>query len=395
MSSNQTSVDESNEEIVDRSDLASEQAVSETKRSVGSKATTRGKAGGVAPYIGGPGLLSHWRSSRQLARRGYIALSPGRPKLRHRILPRSVIGISAMLLSAGIGAAFSGAAFYAYYDDRLAQNEAQVATFVDGFEAQFTDASGAIDEMRVESVEQIRRELGPLSGYVEDANGIVTLPATAGPSVWSLSTFSPAGEPAVGAAFAVVGYNGGTALVTSYELIKAATVSPGPAITLTKGDQTLTAEVYSWDAEHDLALVVVDADIPKLKLATGPARDNAIGGRLFAMSGVGGQGATASPGFLIDQSTAGIQHTIPTGTLFQGGPLVNSSGVVIGIASLSYNPLGINGGAVSVAADVNILCAQLLRCADEANDVTVDLGGEEPAAGDQADQPVDPDGEGE
>lgn len=333
----------------------------------------RSQIGGVAPMIGQPSRWVRWRTSRNLARRGYIALSPGRPKLRHRILPRTVIGISTMLLSAGIGAAFSGAAFYAYYDDRLAQNEAQVATFVDGFETQFNDAAGAIDGMRVESVEQIRRELGPLAGYVEDSNGVVTLPATIGQSVWTVSTSDTSGNAVAGSAFAVVGHNGGTALVTSYELIKAATVSPGPGVFLEKGDQRLEAQVWAWDAENDLALLIVDADIPKLTLATSAVRDNATGGRLFAMSGVGGQGAMASPGFLIDQSVAGIQHTAPIGTLFQGGPLVDSGGVVLGITSLHYNPLGVTGGAVSVAPDVTAICARLLRCADEANGVTIEV----------------------
>ncbi len=331
------------------------------------------KVGGVAPFVGQPNLLTRWRTSRQLAARGFVALSPGRPKIRHRILPRSVIGISMMLLSAGIGSAFSGAAFYAYYDDRLAQNEAQVATFVDGFETQFTDAAGAIDGMRVESVEQIRRELGPLAGYVEDSNGIVTLPAVAGPSVWTVTTQGADGAQVVGSAFAVVGHNGGTALVTSYELIRAATVSPGPTVTLSKGDQTLTAQIWGWDKENDLALILVDVDLPKLELATGTARNNAVGGRLFALSGVGGQGATAAPGFLIDQSAEGIQHTIPIGTLFQGGPLVDSSGVVLGVASLNYSPLGVDGGSISMAADVNVLCERLLNCADEANDITIEL----------------------
>lgn len=335
------------------------------------------RVGGVAPLIGEPSKWVRWRTSRNLAKRGYVALSPGRPKFRHRILPRTVIGISTMLLCAGIGAAFAGAAFYAYYDDRLAQNEAQVATFVDGFETQFNDAAGAIDGMRVESVEQIRRELGPLAGYVEDSNGVVSLPLTAGGSVWAVTTSDTNGSAIAGSAFAVVGHNGGTAMVTSYTLIKAATVSPGPAVTLVKGDQRLIAQVWAWDVENDLALLIVDADIPKLTLATASVRDNATGGRLFAMSGLGGQGATASPGFLIDQSASGLQHTVPVGVVFQGGPLVDSGGVVLGITSLHYDPLGVKGGAVSAAPDVRAICARLLRCADEANGVTIEVPSEE------------------
>ena len=212
------------------------------------------------------------------------------------------------------------------------------------------------------------------------------MPTTVGPSVWTINTLDSNGAPTVGSAFAVVGYNGGTAMVTNYSLIKAATVSPGPAISVEKGDQRLTAQVWAWDAEHDLALLIVDADIPKLALASSAVRGAATGGRLFAVSSVGGQGATASPGFLIDQSAAGIQHTIPVGSLFRGGPLVDSSGAVLGIASLTYDPLGAGvGGAVSTAADVNALCVRLLRCADEANDVTVEVPSEESVDGEAGD----------
>ena len=47
-------------------------------------------------------------------------------------------------MAAGIGAAFSGAAFYAYYDNRLAENERTVGRFVEGFDQQFSDAAGAL-----------------------------------------------------------------------------------------------------------------------------------------------------------------------------------------------------------------------------------------------------------
>ena len=146
----------------------------------------RTKIGGVAPYIAPKNRLGRWARMRDLGRRGYVPLSPGRRKLRHRILPRTVIGISTMLLMLGIGAAFSGAAFYAYYDNRLAENEQAVSRFVEGFDQQFTDATGAIDDLRVDSISEIRNELRPLGDYVADADGVINLPQSAGPSVWLL-----------------------------------------------------------------------------------------------------------------------------------------------------------------------------------------------------------------
>lgn len=348
-----------------------------TAAPTGGRRSGRGRArkGGVAPWVPPEGRLGRRLRAREWSRRGFVPVSPGRRKLRHRILPRTVIGIAFMLMSAGIGAAFAGAAFYAYYDDRLAENERTVARFVDGFDQQFSDAAGALDDMRVEAVGTIRDELEPLGDYVADANGVVGLPATAGPSVWLVESRDENGAVVVGSGFAIVGHRGGTALVTSHQLIRAATVTPGPDIDLVKGDRRIPAELWSWDEERDLALLVVDEALPTLSLAGDQAQVAAVGRRVFALSGFGGQGASAAPGILIDHSTLGLQHTVPIGTLFEGGPLLDGEGRVIGISSLRYGPLGIHPGAVSQAPDVAGLCAELLRCSEVDETVTPEVVG--------------------
>jgi len=82
------------------------------------------------------------------------------------------------------------------------------------------------------------------------------------------------------------------------------------------------------------------------------------------MSGTGGQGATASPGTVLDRSEVGFQHTAAIGDLFNGGPLVASNGKLVGVVSTTYAPLGFRGGDVRFAPDLTGLCARLLNCAD-------------------------------
>jgi len=322
-----------------------------------------------------------------------VPVTPGRVKMRHRILPRSVIGISTMLLFFGLGVGFSGAAFYAYYDQRLAQNEETVSRFVNGFDKQFTDAVGAVDELRVQAVDDIRAEMVPIEGIVADANGVSTLPASVGPSVWQLETKDEAGNLLTGAAFAVLPHDGGTAFVTSYSLIAASTTEPAPAIELVKRTQRIPAQLWAWDPDRDLALVVVKEVIPPLSLASDVDQVTAVGGRVFAMSGVGGQGSTASPGTLLDHSQSGLQHTAAVGTLFQGGPLVTGDGRVIGMASLGYRPNGIDPGDVRQAPDVATLCARILHCAKAAEVMTVDLNSDVPVAGTPTNPGTEPAGD--
>lgn len=324
------------------------------------------RIGGVAPVVRPPTYLSRLRHGRLLERKGFVPLSPGRIKRRHRILPRTAIGISFMLLSMGVGAAFTGAGFYAYYDNRLAANEAEIARFVEGFDAQFVDASESLNQLRGDSLDQIRRELQPLGEYVSEQNGVVNLPAQVGASVYQLRTTDQNGRVIAGSAAAVADHRGGTALVTSYSLVKAGTISPGPGIELLKGDEVIPATLWSWDAERDLALVVTDVALPRLTFATTTDQVALVGARVFVMSGTGGQGSTASPGTILDRSAVGLQHTAVIGSMFNGGPLVNSEGKFVGVASTTYSPLGVDGGDVSFAADLDGVCAKILNCADPA-----------------------------
>lgn len=326
--------------------------------------TVKNSRGGVAPFVPPANRMRRRLLLRRWHRRGFIPLSPGRAKARHRVLPRTVIGISFMLLSLAAGAAFSGAAFYAYYDNRLADNEASVARFVEGFDRQFADASGAIDELRVEAISDIRTEFAPLGEYVSDSDGVVNLPAIAGPSIWVLETKDDAGRPVVGSAFAVVPHRGGTAFITSLELVDASTATPAPPIELVKGGQRLVAQLWTWDVDNDLAVVVVEEEIEKLALAGDDRQVSAVGRPVFALSGLGGQGASASPGVVLDHAEHGLQHTAAVGSFFVGGPLLTGDSAVVGMASLSYEPYGIDHGAVLAAPDVQAFCQRVLSCVD-------------------------------
>ncbi len=352
--------------------------------------TRRDKKGNVdvAPFIKPTQRLKQHQKERAWERNGFIAVNPGKPKLRHRILPRSVIGISFMLLASAVGVAFSGAGFYAYYDNRLAENEREVSRFVEGFDQQFSDATGAIDELRVDAVEDIRTELQPIEGIVSDADGVINLPATAGESVWALETRDEQGKAVLGSAFAVLKHEQGTVMVTSYSLVAASTTEPSPPLTLTKRDQRINAQLWSWDAKSDLAIVMVAEDLPTLPLATVEEQAASVGTRVFAISGFGGQAATASPGVLLDQSTSGLQHTAPVGTMFRGGPLVNGAGNVVGLSSLNYQPTGVDPGMVLTAPNTASFCDQVLKCSEITETVEIEVPVDDAQAPPAGNEPI-------
>lgn len=290
---------------------------------------------------------------------------------RHRILPRTVIGITMLLLAGAVGAAFSGAMLYAYYDWRLSTNEDRVGVLAESLQQRLTDAGASIDEAQQQALAELQERAGPLIDQKSDAVAMADLTPVVLPSTFFVASLDDNGQPSVGTAFVVSSDDSRSLLVTSYRVVSASTTQPGPEIRLTNaGGEAMVAQLYSWDPEHDLALLSLDrGGLEPLTWATGD--DAAVTGeRVYAASGTGAAGVTFSPGTVLDQSADGIQMTAPVGSAWQGGPVVTQDGKVVAVASLAYQPLGFNPGQVPFAAPVDAACETLLDC-----------GGTSPSAG--------------
>jgi S1-C subfamily serine protease len=287
------------------------------------------------------------------------------PDWQGRLLPRSVLGISALILSAALGAAFSGAVLYAYYEYRLDANETAIDRYVTGFDERLDTAVEIIETEQEEARSAIRSELEPLQQIAASGETLSELLEKVGPSVWFVATVAEDGSPSVGTAFVVFGDAEETFLLTSYTTVRAATRQPGPGIELRKGDERLGAQLLTWEPERDLALVSIPrGNQPRLPWSTAnPVVD--IGERVFSVSGLGARGGSISQGLVGDVSSVGVQHDAPVGTHFQGGPLVNSNGEVVAVASRSYAPLGFAPEAVFFAPIIRSACEQVLRCPDD------------------------------
>jgi S1-C subfamily serine protease len=286
------------------------------------------------------------------------------PKWAGRLLPRSVLGLAALLLAASVGAAFSGAVLYAYYDYRLDTTDSRAEEYAATFKDRLDEALKTIDVERETAKQEIRTELEPLQQVAAGGETISKLLQDVSPSVYFVSTFGPDGAPSVGTAFVVFSDADTSFLLTSYETVKASTTTPGPGIQLRKGDDTLDAKLVTWDETRDLALVSVDrGNLPRLDWATGdpPA---AVGERIFAVSGLGSSGGSVSQGLVADISAAGMQHDAAIGTHFQGAPIVNSNGEVVGVASRTFSPLGFAPEAVFFSPLIRTACERVVRCPD-------------------------------
>lgn len=321
---------------------------------------------GVAPFVQPSARRSHRQRRRDYRKLGFVELTQDKAKLRHRVLPRTVIGVSTLIAAFGVGSAFAGAALYAYYDNRLTENEARVTEFATGFENNYNAAITQIQQQRDDAVQSLAVSIDRVQQAIDDANAMVELPARVGGGVWLIRTVDPAGRPTMGSAFAVPvrdGEEGASYLLTAYEVVSASTAQPGPAVTVERAGEVVPAEVWAWDPDRGLALLkVARPDLVPMAFAPDQERASARGSRVYALSALGGEGATVSPGNVTDVSDVGLRHNIVLSTDFRGGPIVNAAGQVLGISTTTYQPLGFDPGPMPYAPSVEGACQQVLSC---------------------------------
>lgn len=271
-----------------------------------------------------------------------------------------MLGITALLLSLSLGAAFSGAVLYAYYQSRLDAHETAIDKYVAGFDERLATARAIIESEQKKARAAIQSEIGPIKELAASGETITELLDKVVPSIWFVATLGDDGSASVGSAFVAFSDADESFLIASYNTIKASTTAPAPTIQLRKGDENLTAKLVTWEVQRDLALLSVRrGNLPRLTWAGGEAN---LGERVFAVSGLGSKGGSVSQGLVGDVSSSGIQHDAPVGMQFQGGPLINSDGEVIGIASRRYAPLGFTPDAVWFAPAIRSACDKLLTC---------------------------------
>jgi S1-C subfamily serine protease len=284
--------------------------------------------------------------------------------LRYRILPRTAIGISMAILFFAFGASLSGVVLYSYYEYRLNQNEDKVSALTSSLPNQAKQAQAALKAQEAAASAEINSQLTPLKSLLASGQTMQNLAAKAAPAMYFVHTLDQAGQPSVGSAFAVATDSRQTLLLTSYTVVQAATRQPGPQVFVRHGGNDQAVPVYTWDESKDLALLILPApNQPTMSFVTAPPQ---TGERVFALSGLGAQGASITQGFVADVSANGIQHDATTGTQFQGGPLLNSDGLVVGILSRTYAPLGFAVTDVWFAVPPSSACQRVLSCTNGA-----------------------------
>jgi S1-C subfamily serine protease len=230
------------------------------------------------------------------------------------------------------------------------------------FDKRSAAAETRIEGLRNEAVAEIDRRMKDLAPALAEPR-TVQAGKLLSPYVWFVSTLDEAGVASVGTAFTVATDARSTWLLTSFNVVKAGIVRPAPPIKLRKDPEELDAELISWDAASDLALIRMDRpNQPTLEWAPEDVQAKLIGNRTYVVTGFGGAGATLNSAMTIDQNSRGLLHDGRIGTAAQGGPIVTTDGKVVGVASLVYQPLGFDPGELHYAPSIRRACDVLLTC---------------------------------
>lgn len=288
--------------------------------------------------------------------------NPEKRRWRDVLMPKTALTTVMFLFAASIGAAFSGAILFAFYQWRLQQLEDKVDRFTGASQEALEEAIDEIEAERDDARSQIRAELEPLQELQASEETLQDLLEQAGPSVWFVVTRDPDGQPLVGSAFVVAADAEQSYLLTSLNVVRASTTRPGPDLKVRKGDEELNATLWTWDEGRDLALLVVrKPNQPRLGWA-GESPPLGLGQRVFAVAGIGGEDAAITQGFVVDVSASGIQHDAGISGAFEGGPLLNSDGKVVGVATSAYAPLGFRSEDVTYGPRIRAACENVLQC---------------------------------
>jgi hypothetical protein len=281
---------------------------------------------------------------------------------RYRILPRTVLGVSSLILAFAIGAGFSGVILFSYYQYKANQTDGRVNALVSGYKKQFADAEARLHADVAAAQSSIQQQLNAAQQLQAGPQELANLTTQVAPSVFFVHTLDSSGQPSVGTAFVVSSNSSESLLVTAYTTVAAATHSPGPPVYVRQGTTESQVSVRSWDPQYDLALLILPAG--NLRAVTAAPTTPALqpGDRLFAVSGLGSAGASLSSGTVIDVVSQGVATDAAIGTAFQGGPVINSSAQVVAVASRVYSPLGFTSSGIWYLPFVEAACNRILAC---------------------------------
>lgn len=269
-----------------------------------------------------------------------------------------------------LGATLAGGLAMLYYGQQVRDLERSTTRVLAQLEERGAEIERIADEAQDSIEDQVRqvRETIAQEAPIGSPNEV---------GIYAVAARHPGGEVRVGSGFTIFSDAAETFLVTSYAVVATADGFAVRTADVYLPSETVTAAVHNYDR---------DLDVATLRLRGGPLpvpewrpgdQEVRRGDRVYA-AGIAGPGTpTVLEGVVAGVSAQAVVPDLPLNAFLSGGPLVDASGKVVGIASTSYAPYGPVSGDLTYAVPIRAICKRLVRCtrADLAADQLGDEGG--------------------
>lgn len=153
----------------------------------------------------------------------------------------------------------------------------------------------------------------------------------------------------------------GSDIITNFHVVAAAWTAGNATVRVRLQDQTIDGTVVRVDARDDVAVIHVNERLPAL--ASAAARP-ALGSTVMAVGSPLGLDGTVTlgivSGFRSLEGSDYMQFSAPISPGNSGGPVIDSRGRVVAIASAKLVGQGVEG--LSLAIPVETVCLSLVTC---------------------------------
>lgn len=295
-----------------------------------------------------------------------------RPRLRDRLLGDDRhIGLwifPLFVMAALLGAVLIGGLATLYYGQQVDDLETTTARARKNLDDVVADVSQSAKKARRDITKQVNQARDEFS-----RDSPVEAPSQAG--VYAVTTKHEDGEVRVGSAFTVFSNSNETYLITTYALVDNGRNGAVDTVDVFLPEQTVTVPVHSFDRDRDLSVLIAQGGplpVQDWRPAEEPVKR---GDALYAVGVAGPETPTVVQGRVAGASALAIVPDIPLNEFLAGGPLVDGSGRIVAISSLSYAPFGTVDGNLLYAPPIRLSCEVLVDC------TAADVGAQEPGDG--------------
>ncbi|HWB70676.1 MAG TPA: serine protease, partial [Egibacteraceae bacterium] len=252
-----------------------------------------------------------------------------------------------------LGATLAGGLAVLYY----AQQVAEIRESTESARAQLDEAVATVQQVADEARRSIEAQVSQVNQSLSPAPPIAS-PNDAG--VYAVAARPLDGSTRSGSAFTVYSDRRESYLVTNYRL-----VSTGDGYAVSSAEvfvppESVTVRVHSFDAQRDLAILVLDRG-PLPVLDWRPTHQPLVPGEQVFLAGVSDLHTPAVlPGQLGGVSPDSVVASIPLDHRLAGGPLLDGDGRVVAVSTL---PAASSGSAsLTLGVPIGNVCLRLIVC---------------------------------